>query len=71
VQQFSIEVYNNGAWKTIYMGDGIGACRIITLPEYYTASKIRLNILQASAIPSIAHFGVADTKSKGVRVINR
>lgn len=70
-QQFSIEVFNNGAWKTIYMGDGIGACRIIILPEYYTASKIRLNILQATAIPSIAHFAVADTKSKGVRVINR
>lgn len=69
VQHFSIEVFD-GTWKSVYKGDEIGACKIITLPKYEHAAKIRLNITASNGIPSISHFAVSDTKSKSLRKIN-
>jgi alpha-L-fucosidase len=69
IKQFSIE-YFNGKWDTIYIGDEIGACKIINLPDHVKASKIRLNILSSDSIPSIFHFSVADKASKVNRKIS-
>lgn len=69
VQKFSIEVFD-GAWKTVFKGDEIGASKIIKLPKYVEASKIRLNITSSNGIPSISHFALSDSKSKGLRKVN-
>ncbi len=70
IQQYSIAVFN-GEWQTIYTGERVEACKIINLPEYVNASKIRLNIISSKGIPSISHFSVADRKSKGLRAISK
>jgi alpha-L-fucosidase len=69
IGQFSIELFVNGTWKTVFMGDKIGSCKIIHLPEIYDASKFRFNILQAKGIPSVYHIGIADESKKEYRRI--
>lgn len=59
IQQFCIDVFDGSKWTTIFMGDNIGACKIIKLPAIRTAQKIRLQILKASKPAGIFHFGVA------------
>lgn len=66
VKKYEIEVFNK-EWTVIYVANEIGSCKIINLPEYVTGSKIRLNILNAKAAPSISHISVSDTRSKGLR----
>lgn len=62
IRRFTIEVYVENEWKTVYMGEGVGVCRVITLPEHVRSSRIRLHILQASGLPSICHFAVEDNQ---------
>lgn len=70
VDQFSIELMVDGKWKVVYMGDEIGACKIVKLPEIYTASKLRLNILHANDIPSIYHIGISNDTKKLYRKVS-
>jgi alpha-L-fucosidase len=67
IKEFELQSFNNGQWDTFYKGDMIGACKIIRLPNTITTDKIRLVINQANGNPSICHFAVSNTSSKGVR----
>ncbi|WP_316817605.1 alpha-L-fucosidase [Pedobacter nyackensis] len=69
IDQFSIELMVDGNWKTVYMGDEIGACKIIKLPVGYNASKLRLNILHSKSIPSIYHIGISNDTKKHYRKV--
>lgn len=69
IDQFSIELMIDGKWKTVYMGDEVGSCKIIKLPEIYNASKLRLNILHSKEIPSIYHIGISNDVEKQYRKI--
>jgi alpha-L-fucosidase len=69
IGQFSVELFVNGTWITVFMGDKIGSCKIIHLAESYDASKFRFNILQSKGIPSVYHIGIADGSKKEYRRI--
>lgn len=53
VKAFSVEVLEKGAWKEIARETTIGHKRILRLADY-TASQVRINILDAKAAPVIS-----------------
>jgi alpha-L-fucosidase len=63
ITEFTIDVFDGEKWTTIFMGETIGACKIIKLPSTHKAQKIRLNILKSNKPPGIFHFGIADVKT--------
>lgn len=67
VEEFELQKWADGKWDTFYAGAGIGACKIINLPEELSAEKIRLKIIRANGAPSISHFSVAQNSSKSIR----
>lgn len=59
IQDYQIDILQGDEWTTIYRSDvPMGDCKIIRLSRAYRASKIRLNILKASAPASIYEFNV-------------
>lgn len=65
IQAFSIEALTNGRWETIHVADtAIGDCGVIRMPRPVKADRLRLNIISASAPPSLYEFSVIDTRSK-------
>lgn len=59
IQQYSIDIMQNGQWETIYLGDEpMGDCKVIKLPKRYNTSKLRLKVLKATAPPSIHELSV-------------
>lgn len=62
IKSFNIECLSDGQWKTIYVSDTpIGDCRRIRLPYTYRAEKIRMNVTDASAPPSLYEFSVINS----------
>jgi alpha-L-fucosidase len=65
IQEYSIDIWENGQWTTIYIDERpMYDCKVICFPRYYQTSKIRLNVLKASAPPSIWEFNVIDFTKK-------
>lgn len=58
VEDYVIEYFVNNQWKALYRGSEIGACKTLRLPEKITASKLRIVIKQASAVPKISHVAL-------------
>jgi len=58
IDEIALDAWKNDAWQEIARASGIGALRIIKLPEAETSSKIRLRIILSSAPPCISEFGV-------------
>lgn len=59
IQQYSIDIWRDGNWQTIYLGaEPMGDCKVIRLPRKYTTSKLRCKILKASAPPSLYELSV-------------
>jgi alpha-L-fucosidase len=67
IEEYGIEIYDGSKWTTVFMGDKIGACKIINLPTLCMAKKIRLNILKASKPAGLFHVSVSDRQTIGVR----
>jgi len=59
VQKFSVEAFVNGDWTPIVMGTTIGAKRILRFPTV-TTGKIRFNILESKACPTICNIELFD-----------
>jgi alpha-L-fucosidase len=57
VEAWSVEAEVDGQWKSIATGSTLGYKRILRC-EPVTATKVRLNILQARACPMIATLGL-------------
>ena len=71
IRTFKIKAYElhymyKGVWDVLYIGDSIGACKIINLPEAITAEKIKLKITQADKNLAISHVEVS-LKASGVK----
>ena len=65
IQAHTIDVYKNGEWLPIYVGDEpMGDCKVIRFPYSYKASKIRLHVTKALAPPSIYEFNVIDMNDR-------
>ncbi|WP_293310024.1 alpha-L-fucosidase [Pedobacter sp. UBA5917] len=66
IQQYSVDIMQNGKWQTIYLGDEpMGDCKVIRLPSRYQTSKLRFKVLKASALPSINEICIIDMPEKG------
>jgi len=69
IKAYQLQRFNNGLWDTFYSGDSIGACKKVNLPGVIKATKIRLKILRSEGFPSISHFAVSKSLTRGVRVV--
>ena len=59
ITSYTIDAYNNGEWETIYVStEPMGDCKVINFAEPQRAEKLKLNILSATAPPSIYEFSV-------------
>lgn len=67
IEEYELQYFINGEWDTFYVGDKIGACKIINLPIDLTAEKVRVKILQSKGIPSISHFSLSNQSTKAYR----
>lgn len=64
IQSYQIDVWKNDNWVTIFSDDqSMDDCKVIYFPVYYSTSKIRLKVLNATAPPSIWEFNVIDKKA--------
>jgi alpha-L-fucosidase len=71
IKEYELLSFSNGVWDTFYIGDLIGATKIIKLPTEITAEKIKLKILKSDSNPSISHFSVSEESSKGIRKLKK
>ena len=63
IQAYSIELLQNGEWRTIHVSDTpIGDCLSLKLPVSYKADKVRFNVLSATDYPSIYEFSLINTR---------
>jgi alpha-L-fucosidase len=61
IQEYAVDIWNNGAWETIYLeSKPMGDCKVIHLPRSYHASRLRFRVTKASAPPSIYEICVID-----------
>ena len=61
IRQYSVDMLQEGRWTTIYCSDEpMGDCKVIRLPQKYSASQIRLRVQKATAPPAIYEFNVID-----------
>lgn len=59
IEEYCVDIFDGTKWITIFMGDKIGACKIIQLPTKHKAKKLKLQILKASKPAGVFHIGVA------------
>jgi alpha-L-fucosidase len=65
IQSYSIDIRKDNRWLTIYRDDtSMGDCKVIRFPEPYQTSEIRINVLKASAPPSIYEICVIDMNQR-------
>ena len=58
VDQFAVDVWRDGDWRSFGTGTSIGMGRILRSPGYLTTQRLRLRILRAAAEPAISELGV-------------
>ncbi len=56
VEEFEIDRWETGGWKTFAQGTSIGSCRLIRAPEMVTTTKVRLRITKSPVIPALSEF---------------
>lgn len=72
IKSYSIDIFKNNEWITVETGNGIGACKIISLPELKFASKIRLNVRGShKGMPAISHIAVSNSSTRLPRKITQ
>ena len=54
---FTVEAYSGGVWRKIGKGTTVGYKRLLWFPTV-TASKVRVNVTQALACPTLSRFGI-------------
>jgi alpha-L-fucosidase len=64
IQKYSIDVWSEGAWKTVASAQAIGHKKIDIFPVI-TASRIRLNILSSTDAAAIREFQLYNVEETG------
>ncbi len=64
IEAFSLEVEENGAWRTVVRGTTVGSKRILRFPPV-SASRLRLVIERSRTAPALSSFGLHRTPVKG------
>jgi alpha-L-fucosidase len=67
VQEFTLDAFEKGTWRTVHTGKEIGAAKIIRLNPLQTAERLRVRITKASAPPSLHRIAVSDMRSRKKR----
>jgi len=57
IRKFELQIQKDGQWKTIHTGTTIGADFTVEF-EPVTAQHVRLNVLEATDVPTIWEVGV-------------
>ncbi|MFZ4863953.1 alpha-L-fucosidase [Sphingobacterium sp. Mn56C] len=61
IQEYIVQIWNNGNWETIYIGaEPMGDCKVIRFPKYYQTAKLRFSILKATGLPAIKEINIID-----------
>ncbi len=63
IDEYSIDIYDGSKWTTVFMGEKIGACKIIHLPTLHTAKKIKINIRKATKPAGLFHIAVSNSRT--------
>ena len=58
ISSFTIDAWQDGAWKAVGAGTSIGACRLIRLQQNIVTSKVRLSITGSGACIALSDFGL-------------
>lgn len=65
ITEYSVDILINNQWQTIYLSnETMGDCKVIRFPKKYKTGKLRLNILKATAPPSIYEICVINMPDK-------
>jgi len=65
IEAYDIDIWKEEGWLNIYHDEtSMDDCKVIRFPVNYQTSKIRLNVLRATAPPSIYEFNVIDFERK-------
>lgn len=57
IDSFSVYVMKGKSWEKVAGATSIGALRLIRLPQYHTASRIKIKIDSARACPAVSELG--------------
>ncbi len=59
IKKYSIAIWQQNEWQTIYLSDvPMGDCKVIKFPARYQTEKLRFNVHEATAPPSIYELSV-------------
>lgn len=58
IEEFALDIWENGDWKEIHRGTSVGALRLVRLPKYHTTEKIRVRITKSPVAVTISELGV-------------
>ena len=58
VDEFAIEAWMDGDWRSFGKGASIGIARILRAPNAVSSSRIRLRIVRAAACPILSELGM-------------
>jgi len=58
IDEFAVEVWQDGRWRTLARHSCLGPRRLIRLDTPVTTRKVRLRIIQAAASPVLSEFGL-------------
>ncbi|MEY8758931.1 alpha-L-fucosidase [Chryseobacterium tongliaoense] len=61
IEAYSVEVFENNAWKKVYDGTSIGAKRLIKLESPVTSDKIKINITKSPVCITLSEIGIYRT----------
>ncbi|SDH13966.1 alpha-L-fucosidase [Pedobacter terrae] len=58
IEAYTIEIFENNAWKKVYDGTSIGAKRLIKLDTPVTTNKIKINITRSPVCITLSEIGL-------------
>ena len=58
IDEFAVEIWQDGSWRTLAQHSCLGPRRLIRLDAPVTTRKVRLRIIKAAASPVVSEFGL-------------
>lgn len=58
IRSFTVEAWLNNAWKQIFSGTSIGACRLIRLPRPTLTDRLRIHIAESDACITLSELSI-------------
>lgn len=58
IEAYTVEVFENNAWKKVYDGTSIGAKRLIKLDSPVSTTKVRINVTKSPACITLSEIGL-------------